>query len=186
MKLSKSKYTKFNTLQPKNTFNSLRFLCILIFLLASCKNSKSPNSGKIKEDREQTTISSSKDADTVIKTARSFIGTKYKMGGSTRAGMDCSGLTFTCFKSVSINLPRTSSAQSQVGKNIKLDDIEKGDLVFFTDKKGHKKVTHVGLVTEVKKDRIKFIHSTTHLGVIENDLLSDYYKVLFLKAVRLF
>ena len=99
--------------------------------------------------------------------------------------MDCSGLVVTSFKTLDIILPRTSAQQSDLGKKVPLDDIRQGDLVFFSDKKGHKKVTHVGLVTEVTRDQIKFIHSSTQLGVIENDLLSDYYKSIFLKAVRI-
>ena len=113
------------------------------------------------------------------------MGTCYRYGGATRSGMDCSGLVVTTFKSLDILLPRTSIEQSKMGKEISTDEIQEGDLVFFSDKKGQKKVSHVGLVTEVSRNQIKFIHSTTHLGVIENDLYSDYYKSIFIKAVRI-
>ncbi len=109
------------------------------------------------------------------------------MGGTSRAGMDCSGLTSQSFKSVNVDLPRTSVEQSTIGKTIALSEIQRGDLVFFTDKKGNKKITHVGIITEVKgPNDAKFIHASTKLGVVENDLYVNYYKELIIKAVRVF
>lgn len=57
--------------------------------------------------------------DKVIGTARSYIGTPYKYGGTTRAGMDCSGLLINSFRVIEVSLPRSSEDQSKVGKEIK-------------------------------------------------------------------
>jgi len=66
-----------------------------------------------------------------------------------------------------------------------VDDLKKGDLVFFSEKKSVNKISHVGLVTEVKgKKDVKFIHASTKLGVVENDLYAPYYIKIFVKAVR--
>ncbi len=149
----------------------------------SASSSGSQVSGKEKNSKDQS--SSSKKTDQLIKTARSFTGTPYKYGGSTRAGIDCSGLTCASYKSIEILLPRIANDQSNFGKTVSLDQLQKGDLVFFTDKKGGRKITHVGLVTEVKGDgTAKFIHASTKLGVVETDLFSTYYKPLIVKAVR--
>ncbi|HND44410.1 MAG TPA: NlpC/P60 family protein [Cyclobacteriaceae bacterium] len=60
----------------------------------------------------------------VISTARTFVGTPYKYGGTTRSGMDCSGLLLNSFKPINMTLPRTSEAQSKVGKEVKLDELQ--------------------------------------------------------------
>lgn len=121
-------------------------------------------------------------ADTVVNTARNYIGTPYKWGGTTRAGMDCSGLLITSYSSIKVDLPRTTSEQKKVGKKTSLDKAKKGDLVFFAMSKKKRKITHVGLVTDVrKKDDVRFIHASSSLGVVETNVYSEYY----LKRLRM-
>lgn len=122
----------------------------------------------------------------MISTARTFIGTPYRYGGTTRSGMDCSGLLINSFRAVEVSLPRSSEAQSKVGKEIKkMNELEPGDLVFFATGRKRKEITHVGLVTDVKsKDNIKFIHSSSSLGVVETNLYADYYQKRFRGARR--
>jgi probable lipoprotein NlpC len=121
----------------------------------------------------------------VIQTARSYRGTPYRYGGTTRIGMDCSGLLCTSFKAINVNLPRTSQEQSRFGPTVRPKDIQPGDLVFFGESRFSSKISHVGLVTDVKsKEEIYFIHASTSLGVIEDNLFSNYYQKIFLKAVR--
>ena len=91
------------------------------------------------------------------------------------------------YKSADLSLPRTSAEQSKFGKPIKTNELKPGDLVFFSAKKGRKKITHVGMVTTVKNGKdVRFIHSSSKLGVIENSLFSNYYKGIFVKARRPF
>lgn len=121
----------------------------------------------------------------LITTARSYTGTPYKWGGTTRAGMDCSGLLLNSFKSIDYAIPRTSAEQSKTGKKVSKSSIQPGDLVFFATGKKKRKITHVGLVTEVRgSDNIKFIHASTSLGVVESNLKSDYYTKRFRQARR--
>ena len=125
-----------------------------------------------------------KKVDKIISTARSYTGTPYRYGGTTRSGMDCSALLLNSFKSAGITIPRTSKEQSKIGKAVKFDKVQPGDLVFFAAKKGKRKITHVGMVTEVKRDKVMFIHSSTKLGVVEANLRSKYYSGIFVKARR--
>lgn len=75
----------------------------------------------------------------------SLIGIPYRWGGNTpQSGMDCSGFIRYVFKkSLGINLPRTASEMSRVGKRVSVDALEPGDLIFFNTKRGSN--THVGM-----------------------------------------
>lgn len=165
-------------------------LGISICFLVSCKSSKTKPSEvnqnkKHKESAKGNIHENNEKVDKVIAATRSYIGTPYKYGGTSRAGFDCSGLMWICFKEANIDLPRTSTEQSKIGTAIAYKDLKPGDLVFFTDKKGGSKVVHVGIVSKVNGVRdVKFIHSSTKLGVVESDLYVSYYESILIKANR--
>ena len=126
-----------------------------------------------------------RDIQKVIQTARTYRGTPYRWGGTTRIGMDCSGLLCTSFKAINVNLPRTSNEQSRFGEKVRPKEIRPGDLVFFSESQFSNRISHVGMVTDVKgPGEVFFIHASTSLGVIEDNLFSNYYQKIFLKAVR--
>ncbi|SDS02152.1 Cell wall-associated hydrolase, NlpC family [Gillisia sp. Hel1_33_143] len=116
--------------------------------------------------------------------ALDYQGTKYKFGGTTSDGMDCSGLVYTSFLKEDIPLPRTSRAMSLQGERLSLDDVNIGDLLFFETNKNKKVVNHVGLVVEIQPGQILFIHSTTSLGVIISSLSENYWFDHFVMARR--
>lgn len=122
---------------------------------------------------------------TVIQTAKSYYGTPYKYGGTTRSGMDCSALVFHAYYAAGINLPRMSADQSKVGKRIKLHEVRPGDLLFFATGRRKNQVSHSGIVTEVSKENVRFIHASTSLGVSEDYMSNSYWKKAFLFATRI-
>lgn len=154
-------------------------------MVSSCSSSKPATVSKTRSQTSKAAVSNQQDK--VISAARSYMGTPYKWGGTSRSGMDCSGLLVSSFKSAGITLPRTSADQSRYGKKVSLYELQPGDLVFFSAKQGRGKITHVGLVTEVRgRKDVRFIHASTSLGVVENNLHSDYYRKIFIKAQRPF
>ena len=151
-------------------FISHSVLIILALFIFSCSSSKKARTQKI---------------DRIIMEARSYTGTPYRYGGMNRTGMDCSGLLVRSFESAGENIPRTSKEQSKYGKAVGKNELQKGDLIFFSSKIWRRKITHVGLVTEVKgRSSVTFIHASTKLGVIETEFFVDYYQKLFVKARR--
>ncbi len=116
--------------------------------------------------------------------ALKFKGTKYKYGGTTEKGMDCSGLVFTSFLEENIELPRSSRAMSLKGERLPLVDVNIGDLLFFETDKNKKVINHVGLVVEIQPGHILFIHSSSSSGVIISSLADDYWFDHFVMARR--
>lgn len=125
-------------------------------------------------------------AEAVIATALSFSGVKYRYGGTTRNGMDCSGLLFVSFQEHDFTLPRVSHEMAQEGEKVRVGQLQKGDLLFFRTTRRGGKINHVGLVVEVEGDDVRFIHSTTSRGVIVSSLREGFWNYAFVKATRVF
>lgn len=123
-------------------------------------------------------------AEFLIAKASQHIGTRYRGGGTTSAGFDCSGLMFSTFKNIDMTLPRSSSSMA-VGAGFKIDrrQAQKGDLIFFTTN-GRGSINHVGMITEINGDEIKFIHSSVQAGVIISSTEEPYYKRRFIQINR--
>lgn len=147
-------------------------------LLTSCK------SGSTAVSKKENKRESKQLVNKLIDTAKDKIGIRYKAAGTTNAGYDCSGLVFSTFESENIKLPRTSYDQAKIGKTISFDDAKKGDLIFFKTNKSSR-INHVGLITEVNRDEIKFVHSSTSKGVIISSTKELYYKNSFIQINRI-
>jgi probable lipoprotein NlpC len=147
----------------------LVFSLSTLFLMNSCSSKLSK--------REKTAV--------VISKARSYTGTPYKWGGTSSKGMDCSGLLLNSFSAIDYKIPRTSAEQKKIGKKVSKSEIKKGDLLFFATSKKKRKVTHVGLVTEVQGIKVTFIHASTSKGVTESSLQNTYWNKRFRQARRI-
>jgi cell wall-associated NlpC family hydrolase len=136
----------------------------------------------IVENTEEVVIEPSK-IEFLIETASKNLGTRYRRGGTSFNGFDCSGLMFTTFKEIDLTLPRSSSQQAQIGDKIQKSQAQKGDLIFFATN-GRGSINHVGMITEIIGDEIKFIHSSVHLGVIISSIKEAYYSKRFKQINR--
>ncbi len=121
--------------------------------------------------------------DQLIKMASDNIGTRYRSGGTSKAGFDCSGLMCTTFGAFDIKLPRSSFEQASYGTKISTEEAQKGDLIFFKTN-GRSQINHVGMVVEVNEGEIKFIHSSVQRGVIISSTKEKYYERNFTQINR--
>lgn len=112
--------------------------------------------------KAQTSVSSSYKAtnvngQAVVNYALQFNGNPYKHGGTSLTnGADCSGFTQSVYKHFGINLPRNAVAQASVGKYVSINNIQPGDLVFYSGD-GGKSITHVAIYI----GNNKIIHART-------------------------
>jgi cell wall-associated NlpC family hydrolase len=93
-----------------------------------------------------------------LKYALSKVGKPYRYGAAGPNAFDCSGLVYWSFKQAGIDLPRTSRAQSRVGKPVSRSQLRPGDLVFF-----YKPVSHVGIYIGDGK----FVHASTRRSPVK-------------------
>ena len=106
----------------------------------------------------------SKLTDGVTRTALSLRGTRYRLGGeSPKDGFDCSGFVHYVFEQNQLEVPRTVADQFQFGQKIEVEDVQKGDLLFFsTIGPG---ATHVGIA--LGADSIgEFVHAPGAGGAV--------------------
>lgn len=109
---------------------------------------------KIKEEKEaqeqakqeqaaQEAAAAARDAqiNSLIDTAKSYIGTPYVYGGSTPSGFDCSGFVKYVYGQIGISLSRTSYTQANEGTYVAYEDLMPGDIVCF----GSGSISHVGI-----------------------------------------
>jgi cell wall-associated NlpC family hydrolase len=116
----------------------------------------------------------------VLSTAVHFVGTPYRLGGSSPSdGFDCSGFVYYVFAQQGVLVPRTVADQAGAGQKVR--DVQPGDLVFFrTHGRGP---THVGIA--LGPDR--FVHAPNSRGEVRVEPLARrYWADRFLEARRLF
>lgn len=109
-----------------------------------------------------------------------WYGVRYRTGGNTKSGVDCSGFTFAIYAAVyGIALPRVSREQYRISRKISTTELQEGDLVFFnTNGSG---VSHVGIYL----GNNKFIHASVSRGVMVSDLFESYYLKRYYGAGRI-
>jgi peptidoglycan DL-endopeptidase LytE len=110
-----------------------------------------------------------------------FLGVRYRWSGTSEiSGFDCSGFVKTLFEKFKISLPRSSREQYKVGQRVSRDDLEVGDLVFFSSR--GKVPSHVGVYVG---DNM-FLHAARKARqVLASSLVTPWYSKRFLGARRL-
>lgn len=162
---AESSYIARNTARPRSSRPT--------YASARTRRSSSP-------DYSNTVALSDSDREGVIGTAMSRMGTRYRWGGTTPAGFDCSGFVGYVYSRNGKRLPRTASEQSKQGQSVGKGNLKKGDLVFFRTTRSSR-VSHVGIYV----GEGKFVHASSGGGRVKVSSLSDsYYSKRFAGAKR--
>lgn len=148
-------------------------LLILVLLLTGCTHHAPPVNGRLSDSI--TVIAELNDQ------LGNWHGTPYRYGGMSRQGIDCSGFVYLTFRDrFALQLPRTTSAQSDIGTRISKDELLPGDLVFFKTGRGENGL-HVGIYDSDNA----FIHASTSQGVTRSSLDNVYWRKVFWQARRI-
>ncbi|WP_379151886.1 C40 family peptidase [Paenibacillus sp. sgz5001063] len=127
---------------------------------------------------------SSSTGQNIVNLGKKYMGVRYEFGASTSSTrtFDCSSFTKYIFAKYGVNLPRTSVAQSKVGRAVSKANLKAGDLVFFSSgsRANGSNVTHVA----VYMGNGKILHTYGSPGVTISNLNSGNWKRTYLKARR--
>jgi len=118
--------------------------------------------------------------DSLLNYCRTYIGTPYHSGSIGPSYFDCSGYVMTMYSHFGYSLPHSSSAQRESVSKVDVARVMPGDLAFYEGRRHGGRVGHVGIVTEVHPDgSYRFIHASTHSGVVVSSGNEPYYHSRF-------
>jgi len=163
----------------KQIFKYTLLFIFSIALFSSCSNSKSKSIKS--ESYKDSKIEIQRDK--VVNYAKKQLGVKYKYGGMSPKGFDCSGFTKYVYSHFGYDVPRVSRDYEKIGKKISVKNTKPGDILLFTGSNKHKRVTgHLGVVVSNKNGVIKFIHASSSRGIVISDLKTKYFQERILGA----
>ena len=123
-------------------------------------------------------------ADSILERGMSLIGTRYRFGGTSEAGFDCSGFIGYLFREeAGMNLPRSTREMINVDAPlVSRKNLEPGDLLFFATNGRRGRVSHAGIYLGDNQ----FIHSSSRRsgGVRIDNLGDSYWSKTFIEAKR--
>ena len=123
--------------------------------------------------------------DALVQMALGFQGVPYRLGGEDPgAGFDCSGLVRYVFEHYQVDVPRTVAEQYQSGRRVPIDDVQAGDLLFFTTIGPG--ATHVGIALGPSGPG-EFVHAPGDGGAVRVEHFdSPYWRSRLVGVRRLF
>lgn len=108
----------------------------------------------------------------------SWKGVRYRLGGSTKSGIDCSGFVQRTFREqFGLELPRSTYEQQEMGKSVDRTKLRTGDLVLF---RAGSTGRHVGIYI----GNNQFVHASTSSGVTISSMDEPYWKRRYNEARR--
>jgi len=170
-------------------------MCLVLMTFVGCvsqprytsypieRKRQSPREGKNESKKEILSFGeegkSKIDQAKMAKIIESYLGTRYKKGGASKKGMDCSGFVMKVYKEYAgLNLPHDSKKLFKLVRKVDKGELGYGDLVFFSD--WGFLPSHVGIYV----GEGKFVHSTKGYGVIVSSLNGERYRKDYIGARR--
>lgn len=117
-----------------------------------------------------------------VQTVRKFSGTIFILGGISRWGVDSSGLVYICSKINGVDIPRQIENMRKYGTTVNENNLQVGDLIFFSSDSLKEDVYDVGVYFGDNQ----FVHSSTSKGVITETLEDSYFKDRICDIKRIF
>lgn len=145
----------------------LLFVLFLTALLSACSSAPSTPSHAGKTADLASAVATKTQ---LIQMHREWKGVPYRLGGKSKAGIDCSGFVQLTFDDrFGVQLPRTTAKQKEIGHSVSKSQLRPGDLVFF---KTGWSTRHVGIYLGDSQ----FLHASTSQGVMISSLNNSYWK----------
>lgn len=151
------------------TYSSWLLLLLLILIVAGCASS-----GATTEEPDANPAPSEPPSEAAVESVlreafERWDGVPHRWGGTSRRGVDCSGLLHVWFAGLfDLDLPRTTAEQVQVGDRIDRSRLQAGDLVFFQSTESGR---HVGVYLSDDE----FAHASASSGVTTSRLDEPYW-----------
>ncbi|MFL5733561.1 MAG: C40 family peptidase, partial [Chloroflexia bacterium] len=140
-----------------------------------------PRSGTSRGASPPVAVRSSSLANTIVGTAMRYVGYRYRFGGASPSGFDCSGFVKYVVNKSGFGLSRDMGSMIASGTRVSSNSLQPGDLLFFSNtyKRG---LSHVGIYL----GNGKFVHAENEsTGVTVSALWSAYWVSHYTTAVRL-
>ncbi len=124
--------------------------------------------------------------DSLVNFAMTLLGTPYVTAGCSKEGFDCSGFVYFVFQHFNIKVPRSSAAFNNFGKEISIENVQKGDVLLFLSPT-RDAIGHIGIVSKPDGKQSDFIHATSgrEMKVTITNLANKGYTRRFVKAIRI-
>lgn len=149
---------------------------ILLLFLSSCGSRKYVVKPENKASKAADAMAALKSKD-LYRFITDWTGVKYRLGGLDKKGIDCSGFALLLERDIyGRSLPRRSRDQAEAVKKKTQNNLEEGDLIFFSF--GGTEVDHVG----VYLNNNFFVHASTTRGVVVDDLNLPVYQNAIVKT----
>ena len=159
-------------------------LLLPLSLLSAQKNPENENRQETDVAQQLTPVAPL--ADSIINYSKLFLHTPYRYGSAGDSSFDCSGFTSYVYRNFGYLLPHNSAQQAKQSVPVKREELQPGDLVFFSSRRsGKKNIGHVGIVVKAyDNNNFDFIHAATGEGVTISNSEEPYYSRRFVKAGR--
>ncbi len=140
--------------KKRNLLNSVKyaFIALLVFLVVYLTYDKPEVLITQNQSSAQDTTFNSVQTgnitlkDSIVEYAKELLGTPYATAGSGKDGFDCSGFVYFVFQHFKMNVPRSSAAFEDFGREIPIENVQKGDLLLFLSPT-RSAIGHIGIVS---------------------------------------